>query len=78
MKIKDSNCNNVYTSVLLYKGIKQSSLKILRYLFLLRFDCFDVKQKYFPQSRMAAFQTFDKMNNLDQICCLMTLPERKN
>ena len=31
-----------------------------------------------PQSRRAAFQTFDKMNNLDQKCCLMTLPERKN
>ena len=31
-----------------------------------------------PLVAASAFQTFDKMNNLDQKCCHMTLSESKN
>ena len=32
----------------------------------------------FPQSRMATFETYDKMDNLDQKCSHMTLSEPTN
>ena len=47
-------------------------------LFIQRFDYFSVKQERFPQSRMAALQTCNKTDNLDQKCYHMTLSERKN
>ena len=39
---------------------------------------FGVEYKFFLKSRMAAFQAFDKIDNLDEKCCYMILSELEN
>ena len=69
-----------HTSALLYVIIKQSRLKILKYppLFLWRFDGFDLNRHAFPQSRMVAFKSCEKMYHFDRTCHQMTLSEWNN
>ena len=56
-----------HTIALLNVSIKQSSLKMLRYLrlFFKRFGVL-VWIRVSPQSRITVFQTFAKTNNLDR------------
>ena len=69
-----------YVGALLYVSIKQSSLKILRYLlfFLYMIGVSVWNRNTYPQSRIAAHQTSNKIDSLDQKRCHMTLSVRKN
>ena len=65
MKIKQH-----HTSALVHASIKQSSLKLFTYLP-------PTNRNVFPHSRTVTFQACDKMDNLNQKCCHVTLSERK-